>query len=154
GCGGNDVDVVRSVTRSDTADHAWYIAVAEHADVVLELDVEALAPELYQVWPVAGSDRRAGDTDGALARNHAHSHEIGVVVGGRALRLGHLDPTLLGHRGRVHLVDLLVHVSAEHTEEGIDREQAGIPLGDPAQELGLDPVDRGTRGKRGRDLAE
>ena len=35
--------------------------VAEQRDVVLELDVEPLAPRLEQVGPVAPPDQRAGD---------------------------------------------------------------------------------------------
>ena len=52
---------MRAEHGADPADHAGHVAVAEQRDVVLELDVEALAPGLEQVRPVAAADQRADD---------------------------------------------------------------------------------------------
>ncbi len=46
---------------ADPAEHAGTVAVAEHRDVVLELNLEALAPGLQQVRAVTVSDHRPGD---------------------------------------------------------------------------------------------
>ena len=51
-------------------------------------------------------------------------------------------PALLGQRRGVDEVDLLLGVAGEDPDQHRDPEQAGVVLGDPAAELGGDPVDR------------
>ena len=68
--GGDDVDAVLPEDRADPADHPGHVAVAEQRDVLLELDVEPLAPRLEQVRAVAAADQRAGDPDAVVAAGH------------------------------------------------------------------------------------
>ena len=58
------------------------------------------------------------------------------------LGLDQLDPPLLGHLRRVDEVDRLLGVAGEDADQDGDAEQAGVVGGDPAAELGGDPVDR------------
>src|SRR5436309_9771231 len=50
--GRDDIDPVLSECRADASDHPGHVAVAEHGDVVLKLDIEALAPGLEEMRPV------------------------------------------------------------------------------------------------------
>ena len=65
---------------ADPAEHAGQIAVAKQGDVILELDVEALAPGLDQMRAVAPPDQRPRDPHRGLAGGHLDAHEIGVVA--------------------------------------------------------------------------
>ena len=60
-----------------------HVGVAEQRDVVLELEVEALAPGLEQVRAVAVADERADDAHGLAAADDGHAHEVGEVARGR-----------------------------------------------------------------------
>ncbi len=51
---GDDVDVVGAEQRAHPSQHARTVVVAEHRHVVLQLDLEALAPGLEQVRTVVG----------------------------------------------------------------------------------------------------
>ena len=118
-----------------------HVAVAEQRDVVLELEVEAVPPRLQQVRAVAAAERRADHAHALVAADQAHAHEIGEVARLGAARLGQLDPALLGDGGRVDRVDLLLGVAGEHAEQDLDRERAGVALGDPPEQLDVDAVD-------------
>src|SRR5438270_381688 len=54
--GRGDVDAVRAERLADAADHAGDVGVAEDREVLLDLDVEALAPGLEQVRAVASPE--------------------------------------------------------------------------------------------------
>ena len=62
--------------------------------------------------------------------------------GAGLLGLDQLDPALLGHLRGVDEVDRLLGVAGEDPDQDGDPEQAGVVGGDPAAELGGDPVDR------------
>ena len=94
--GGDDVEPVLAEDGADLADHARHVAVAEQREVVLQLEVEALSPRLQQMRTVQAAENRADDTHVRLAADDRDAHEIGEVARGRALRLGDVDPTLLG----------------------------------------------------------
>ncbi len=109
--------------------------------VLVELEVEALAPRLEQVRAVAAAERGARDPVALVARDDRHAHEVGEVARGDLLALGDADPALLGDARRVDEVHVLLRVAGEHAVEHGDREQAGVALGDPAQVLDLDALD-------------
>ena len=58
----DDVDPVGTERGADATEHPGEVAVAKHRHVVLELDVEALAPGLEQVRMVTAADQRFGPT--------------------------------------------------------------------------------------------
>ena len=66
--GRGDVHARVAEDRADAADHARAVAVAEQREVLLELEVEALAPGLEQVRAVAAARRRADDARALVAR--------------------------------------------------------------------------------------
>ena len=67
------------------------------------------------------------------------------------LGLDHADPPLLGDRRRVDGVDLLLGVARHRAAQHLDGEQPGVAVGQPAEEVGLDAIDRGALGDRQRD---
>ena len=104
--------------------------------MLLELDIEPLSPRLEQVRPVAAADHRADHAHDADPRRDPDPDQVRVVTRARALGLDQLDPALLGDGGGVDHADLLLGVAAQHAAQHLDREQAGVAIGDPAQELG------------------
>ena len=120
----------------------------------VELDVEALAPGLEQVWPVATAEDGAHNPLACPAAFDGDAHEVGEVARAGLLGLGDLNPALLRHRGGVDVVDLLLGVAGEHAVEDGDRQQAVVALGDAAEELDLDAVDRAAFRERRPDAPE
>ena len=136
--GGDDVDAGLAERGADAADHPRLVAVAEDRQVRLELDVEARAPGLEQVRAVAVAEHRADDARAVAAADDRHADEVGEVARRLAAWSTDRDPALLGERRRVDVVDLLLGVAGEHALEHLDREQAGVALGEAAEDLDLD----------------
>ena len=118
------------------------VAEEDHV-VVLELQVEALPPGLHEVRAVLAAERRAGDADAAVvAADDRDADEVGEVARLGALGLDERDAALGGDRGRADLVDVLLDVAGEDADERREAERAGVALGDAAEELDLDALDR------------
>ena len=129
------------------------VAEQDHV-VVFELHVEALAPGLDEVRPVLAAERRPGDADAGVARDDRDADEVGEVARLGALGLDQRDAPLAGDRRRADLVDLLLDVPGEHADEGVQAERARVALGDAAEELDLDALDRRALGEAHRQPAE
>ena len=136
--------------RADAADHARQVAVAEQRQAVLELEVEAPPPGLEQVRAVAAAERRADDALALLAADERDAHELGEVARAGARRLARDDPALGGDRRRVDLVDVLLGLAGEDAEQHRGRQRAAVAVGEPAEVLDLDAVDRAVLGERRR----
>ena len=140
--------------RADAADHARHVAVAEQGEL----------PSSWRLkrWPQASSRCGRLRRPSVVPTTRSRRSPATTVtrtrsVKSRALRslgLDDLDPALLGDRRRVDLVDLLLGVAAEHAEQHGDAERAGVALGDAAEELDLDAVDRRALGEADREAAE
>ena len=153
--GGGDVHAVLAERRPDAADHARHVLVAEQRQVAfVHLQVEATAPRLEQVRAVLLAERRPDHARAVAAADDGHAHEVGEVARHGLAALGDLDAALLGQRRRVDEVDLLVGVTGEQAVEDGQGEQARVALGDPAEELDLDPVDARRLRERHPDAPE
>ncbi len=120
--GRGDVDAVGAEDRADAADHAGQVLVAEHGHVALELDRQPPALDLDQVGHAAGADAGAGDRH-ALARPRATVTRISSLKSSASetdLLLDD-DPPLLGHRGGVDEVDLLLGAALERAHDHRER---------------------------------
>ena len=128
-----------------------HVAVAEQRQVVLELEVEALAPRLEQVRAVAAAERRADDALALLAADDRDAHEVGEVARARALRLRR--PRSRAPRRSTGALTALTSSSvwpASTPSSTAIAERARVALGDAAEELDLDAVDRRALGERRR----
>ena len=72
-----------------------HVAVAEHRDVLLELDHEAVAPDLGEVRDLARADAGPGDRDALAAGDDGHADQLVEVLGLAARLLLDDDPALL-----------------------------------------------------------
>src|SRR3954468_1550121 len=77
--GRGDVHPALAEHRPDLSDHPGLVAVAEHREVGLELEVEALAPDLEEVRAMAPAEGRAGDALALLTRDDGDPDEVGEV---------------------------------------------------------------------------
>src|SRR3954452_7068696 len=136
----HDVHAVLAEHVAHPADHARHVLVAEERDVRVELDVEALAPGLEQVRPVAAAEYRADDAHAVLAAADAHADQVGEVEGVGGVRLGHRDAALVGERPGVDEVDLVLGLAGEDAVQDAQRQQVGLLLRDVAAVLDLDLV--------------
>ena len=134
-------------------DHPREVAVANQSHLVLELDVESLAQTSSRCGRFAGDQRPTTRTRSSPELSVTRTRSRGVARR-RALGLRQLDPALLGDHGGVDDPDVLLGVIGEHPEQRLDRQQAGIALCDPAEELRLDTVDRRAFEQGDGDLAE
>ena len=85
---------------------------------------------------------------------HGDADEVGEVARDELLGLGDLDPALLGQRGRVDEVDLLLGVAREDAVERGEGEQARVAAREVAEVLALDALDAAALGERGGEAAE
>ncbi len=100
--------------------------------------------------PQRGADHAAA----RAAADHGHPHEVGEVARVGGAGLGHVDAALLGEARGVHVVHVLLDVPRQHPLEDLDGEDAGVALGDTAEVLDLERVDRAALGQRHGHAAE
>ncbi len=76
------------------------------------------------------------------ARDHRDADQLGEVAGARTRRLRDDDAPLGGDARCVDGVDLVLGVAREDAEQHRGRERAAVAVGEPAEILDLDAVDR------------
>jgi hypothetical protein len=136
-----DVDAVLAEARPHAPDHAGDVAVAEERDVVLELQVEAVPPGLEQVRAVAAPSvvpttrtrcsplTRLTRTRSAKSRAWVPRVSVSTI------------PRSSASAGALTGVDVLLGVAREDAEQDLDRQRAGVALGDAPEQLDVDAVD-------------
>src|SRR5436190_16511428 len=137
-----DVHSVGAEDRPDPADHARLILVAEHHEMIGEWHVEALAPNLHQMRKAPRTHGGSRNLDRSVPRLEPHRDQLGELLGNRVLQLGQIEPSLLGKRGGIHEVHVLLGVAGEDPHQHREAEKSRVVLRDSAAELGRDPIDR------------
>ena len=131
-----------SEDRAHPPDHPGHVLVAEHGQVARQLDRQAAALHLDEVRDALRADAGAGDRHALAAGEDADAYKLVEVLGLGDRLLLHDDAALLGHRGRVHEVHLLLGAALKRAADDRQREHARVVLGDPPEEGRLDALDR------------